>query len=172
MKIKFKSLLVLPAFIAAYLLDSGAHAMGPLFRHIDFIMIASVYALLRGREADAFIFGCSAYILRELSVMPMPGLTSFPAAAALFCAVLMSGSLYKGNFITKVFILTSACLVKAVVYTAAVWLYYWKGNFYFFTLMPLAGVISTAAAGALVYKIADFNYRGSFRWFKMKSAAK
>lgn len=172
MKKTIKSLFVLPVFIAAYLLDSGTHAIGPLFGYVDFIMIASVYALLSDREIDAFLFGCSAYVLLETVSMPVPGLYSFPAAAAFFCAVLLGGVLHKDKFSTKVFILAAACLVKAVFHVAAIWLYYWGGNFYFFSPAPLVGVAVTAAAGAVIYKAADFDYKGFIRWFNMKSAAK
>lgn len=172
MKIRFKSLLLVPAFAAAFLLQSASHAMGPFFRHVDFIMIACVFALLKERETPAFLFAGFAYTLEEAIVMPFSGLVLFPSAAALASAMFMSWALYKNNYTTKIFILACACTVKAAVYTFSVVLYYWGGKVVFMSPEPFVTASATAAAGAVIYAAAGLKTPGRISWLKTKSAEK
>lgn len=172
MKIRVKSLLVLPAFIAAFLLQSASHAMGPFFRHVDFIMIACVFALLKDRETSSFLFAGFAYLLEEAIVMPFSGLSLFPSAAALASAMFMSWALYRDNYSTKVFILAIACVIKAVVYMLSVIFFYWGGKIVFLNPEPFLTAGATAAMGAALYGAVGIKFPGRFSWLKTKSAAK
>lgn len=152
------------------LYDNSAYAINRHFHYIDFTMIAGVILMINGRVYTSFAFTLIAALLHDAFLMPFNGFSLTSKITALGAGRMLTLSLYRENYPTKVVILVLTETVKEISYALLVFLFYSsmsKVVFPFFII--IWKIIITAAAGAIIMKIMEMDYKRIGSWLKMMS---
>ena len=152
------------------LYDNSAYAINRHFHYIDFTLIAGVMLLISGRVYTVFTFIVIAALVHDAFLMPFNGFSITSKMTAMLAGRLLCLSLYRENYPTKIVILALAEVIKEIAYALLVFFFYTsmeKAVFPFFVIFWK--IIATTAAGALIMKIAELDYKRIGSWLKTMS---
>ena len=152
------------------LYDNSAYAINRHFHYIDFTLIAGVMLLIGGRDYTAFMFTVIAALIHDALLMPFAGFSLTSKITALLAGRILCLSLYRDNYPTKIVILACVEVIKEITGVIIVFFFYasmTKVVFPFFII--LWKIATTIAAGAIIMKIAELNYKRIGSWLKTMS---
>lgn len=168
---KYIFLWLLLALVILY--DNSAYAINRHFHYVDFTMIAGIMLVISGRLYSAFTFTVIAAVIHDSFLMPFNGFSLASKITALTAGRLLCLSLYRENYPTKIVILAGVETIKEITYALLVFFFYssmTQAVFPFFLI--LWKIITTTAAGAVIIKISELDYKRIGTWLKTMSPTK
>jgi hypothetical protein len=144
--------------------DNSAYAINGRFHLIDLTLIACVALLIRERVYTAFIFGIASALIHDALMMPSQGYSVVSLFAALLTAFTLSSSLFRENYSSRVVILAASELIKEITRAVLVFVYYNSMKKPVFPPVVLLKILFTVAAGAVIFKILEIDYKRLVSW--------
>lgn len=152
------------------LYDNSAYAINRHFHYIDFTIIAAVILLIGGRVFTSFVFTIIAALIHDAYLMPFTGFSLASKMTALLAGRMLCLSLYKENYETKLVILAGVEIIKEITYALLVFFFYTSMTKVIFPVLIISWkIIITFAAGALIIKITELDYKRIGSWLKIMS---
>jgi len=152
--------LVLLAIIA----DRASFALGRFFTWIDLTAIAAALLVFSGRLKSAYAAALIPAAVDDILFMPYFGLNFLSAAFYVSAVWYMSENFYKNNYVTRIFIVAASKAAAAVVYAVLVTVFIWGWKAHYVSPQALPEAVFTSAAAAVVFRLAEFRWKGRLRW--------
>lgn len=152
------------------LYDNSAYAINRHFHYMDLTIIAGVMLVISGRLYTAFTFTFIAAVIHDAFLMPFNGFSLASKITALTAGRLLCLSLYRENYPTKVVILAGVEVIKELTYALLVFFFYASMSKASFPLLVISWkIIITVAAGAIIMRVAEMDYKRIGSWLKTMS---
>ena len=146
------------------IVENTAYSMGFIYTQIDYVFVTAVILLLKGKRYTAFIFIIIASAIHDFFVLPFAGLTILGQLTALIAVRMLCDTLYKDNYVTKIFILLAGESIKWFIHAVLVIVFYWEFKVEFIPIFMLPTIILSTLAGAVVIKLMEFNLARFVYW--------
>lgn|GEM_PF-1956707 len=151
-------------------LDNTFYAINRHFHYTDLILVATVLLVLSDRAVSALVFAAAAGVLHDAFLIPYSGFSVLSGVLAYLMALILSTSLYRENYSTKVVIIGICCLAKEIIQVLIVFVFYSNCRLFIF---PFAIVIMkifwTTLFGAVIAKLLEIDYGKAGKWLKLKT---
>ncbi|HMB01938.1 MAG TPA: hypothetical protein VKS21_13210 [Spirochaetota bacterium] len=167
MKSKKRVVLLWAVLLLLTGVDSASCALPFFFNRVDYIFASAAILFMFDKKYTAFIYAFAAFLIKDLVLMPFPGLYLLSGTAGLMAVAALCRGLYKENYITKIFILAGGEAALWAAHIAAVVIFYWGMEIRFFTPVFLLNIIFTVFAGAVVMKLIHLDARKVRLWLRM-----
>lgn len=139
-----------------------------IFKYTDIFLIITIFLLFSGMIWTSFIFIFLYSFILDCIFMDFIGINVLSYLATFLFVFYLCQNMDTYKLITKILIIFFSCLLKIIIYSFLIFIFYWNNRFYFINFQPFLKIISTVFWGAIILIIIDFFRSGVTKWQSMK----